>query len=1722
MAKLLSDEEVLTQGSQLDPAISEYNADRLKNIEDINYSMDFDRRQKGYKGESDIRYTTLMGELKKEQDLLEQSDEDKYFLKQQEYRYARAQPQASPAVGPANQTVSQVAAPAAQASPQTGKRRRLLTDEQVGASPRTSIGESIGRSAYDFVHGKADEASEGGGRDPRTLQHPEMEPRERIGIGMDMSKAAFVSPKPGGRLVGRGEGSDVGSLVVGADAIAGMGGQAFKSGVLYPNFYDHFLRTGMPPAEAAKEAQKISNEMVNDAFLTPFKKIVTTMGWMNEGQVDNSILGRAFGVLGQGMQEGAKAASEGTGGLIPPQHIEEAINAAMNVSGLAGGIAMMTRGRARPTARRAGPTEGRGSAEPQALPNPALEGEWMPGTRSVDQARESPFVRPEPEYGVEMPNPDIARLPRNVPRLTLKEAPAEAAQKFLDHHGGAIDPKLLKTMGVASALVAAGGWLYMNPEEAAKIGPASLLAAGAIKAVQGGFWHPQANTFLRDQVQYQLTGSRVNRVYDLQTEIDNHRRYGNGVYSEELIARHEAEIERIGKEIDVVGKWAESAAKKYLNKFGGMEHDPLKDIKIPPPRWAEDQTPMTWEQAMDQVITEHPVSAYTEDGGFDDPLVLHNARSMPRQDETVWDTAGGLRYSDSPAGNARMALQEYLSQVGEFARDHVPINKLPQYDFARLVKEAAAFFKKRDYDRMEPYRNDKKVSPVYREYPEFMNPDGTKDKYYWQQLDKPGQFARESDAMSHSVRGYEPEEGHPDWITESGRNDWGSNYGYGGWEAIKSGRAKVYSLRNKEGKSMVTIETGPQDPYAEVTFWGQASQEFKDAHPRPPLTDVGTFREGAYDQWLEGVRASPEYKEFLKTAPRRINQIKGEPVAGYGNKPIPERAAAYVLDFIREGNWASIGDIDYTPFMDFGGKIATKAEVSDLAAEALNRFMETPAGRVYSNRPTPIQGNPISLRNWDYWKEAIEAPRLGKPDEIQWSIREVVEALRDPHDYPHGTMQAIRIVEHVADWQARFDPKSPFKNELGKANPELLAWLAIGGTAAATLAYVAGDNKLKAATMALLGVGAFALFKPLKKGTDYVAGMASTRMGYESPVLKRRMRDFDRNVMTRGDVELDEAHPFLKQLSKVPNGHRLEIEAALRENDPVKIMQAFRGNRELETSWGAVQAQIHRLGGEYLPASLKENGVKGLKTTLTQDAAERLDAVLAKAEAKKMKDSLKPLSPMEVSMVVDRFLRAQDTSIFKPSFSRGHRGPAMDMMKDLGKYYVNATDNLLRYIGMSVYDKELANFFGGSRKTLRVAGREVTNIEDSILNLVNNGVKRGKIKADGAGEVIDLLRSRFGPGEESMNPFVQDVRNWTNTGLLGNFHASATQLSDSVMTVYHHGLFPVLEAVARRLGSKHYFTTKEFGLLNHIAEELGSQRFSSRFLHGTFRKTGFKAIDMFAKEIHLNASLVKNSNWAKTQRGRERLYEKYGEAFGDDFDALIDDLQHRRKTDRTKSLVFNELADAQVVGKSEMSQAMLDHPNGRLLAQMKQYMLKQIDVVRRDAFDEIRKGHVLRGTKNLLAVSAALSLSNVPGEAVKDWLSGREIDLNVDHVENFLQNFGLNRYTLDKLDKSKNPAAAAGEFGMQMIKPPALSVAEELASPPEGIVKILPGAGRAIYDRYMGGNERRAKAKEKSEKAKENKEKKRNAPPVSPLEQERREKRKKERQERYAEVGEDE
>ena len=658
-----------------------------------------------------------------------------------------------------------------------------------------------------------------------------------------------------------------------------------------------------------------------------------------------------------------------------------------------------------------------------------------------------------------------------------------------------------------------------------------------------------------------------------------------------------------------------------------------------------------------------------------------------------------------------------------------------------------------------------------------------------------------------------------------------------------------------------------------------------------------------------------------------------------------------------------------------------------------------------------------------------------------------------------------------------------YRTQGGKIDTDAVIALGTLGSGVALGAYLDSDNPIRGGVLGAIGVagfGAMAKGKP-GKGLEYTLGLVSTNLGGISQPLLRRARDYERFVMERTDKALDAVTPFIKGIKKLPAAAADALNLALLRNDPGEIAAAIKGNpvlvagyRQVQNLLEAFRAEQIGLGrfaagvNDYFPRVVKD--LEGLKEALSLPMRTQLENALAKAEADMIKARGRGLTDVERSLVVNRSLLASAPNASLPGFAKA-RG--VDVTADLAQFYMTPTESLLRYIVGAVEDAEVAKFFGKDLASKKLAnGQMATHVDDSIGNLIQSEIKSGALSADQQLAIKSILESRFKQGEQQMGGFLQDVRNATNIGLLGNFASAATQIGDSLMTAYHHGLMPTLGALRMKLTGSSQITPKEFGLVNHIAEEMGSTRITGKALQTLFKYTGFSAIDQFAKGLNLQAGLIKNQQLAQTPKGQAKLAERWGQAFGAEFPQLLADLAAKRMSEPVKSLLFSELSNAQPITKLEVPQAYLDHPNGRILYQMKTYMLKQIDIVRRDAYQEIANGNYVKGARNLVALAAAMSLANIPGDIVKDMLAGRPVQLDkIDYVENILQNFGINHYTMSKIN-AETKAKGVVEFAKGTVTPPILSMLSDLDKP-ERMIKYIPGVGRPLYDREFGGNEAR-------------------------------------------------
>ena len=439
-----------------------------------------------------------------------------------------------------------------------------------------------------------------------------------------------------------------------------------------------------------------------------------------------------------------------------------------------------------------------------------------------------------------------------------------------------------------------------------------------------------------------------------------------------------------------INKWVQSNLTNYVKKEMGTPEDPVRKLAeqdishlpqdlqniemtwtpedlaktrkrfgFPEEETATNPTAKMWEQMADEMIAPSRATEFGEKARQQNPW-LEKLNSY----DTVYETMRGMP----------QALK--FDHIIDVLREDIAAGRIRPEQLNKVSMEQAV---RRTYEydqelarKMEAARQTSRAElPVYKEYPEGLK---------WVELNRPGDFAAESDAMGHSVRGYEPPKGHPDWV-EGSSDSGSSSYGLGGWEAIKSGDAKVYSLVDAKGEPHVTIEVGKERPTkADLE---KQPQEVQDEFQR------------RFDNWVNNIdyRPNPEetrretellFRNMNIPTSERINQIKGKQNAKPKDDYLP-----FVQDFVKGGNWSDIGDFKNTGLIREGGQIMTPAEHADwllkeLGADTYNELglgAKPPLAGMKRGGKVSISNNPDTMMlelNNQKMKNGVPAYGAGK------------------------------------------------------------------------------------------------------------------------------------------------------------------------------------------------------------------------------------------------------------------------------------------------------------------------------------------------------------------------------------------------------------------------------------------------------------------------------------------------------------------------------------------------------------------------------------------------------------------------------------------------------------------------------------------------------------------------------------------------------------------------
>ena len=315
-------------------------------------------------------------------------------------------------------------------------------------------------------------------------------------------------------------------------------------------------------------------------------------------------------------------------------------------------------------------------------------------------------------------------------------------------------------------------------------------------------------------------------------------------------------------------------------------------------------------------------------------------------------------------------------------------------------------------------------------------------------------------------------------------------------------------------------------------------------------------------------------------------------------------------------------------------------------------------------------------------------------------------------------------------------------------------------------------------------------------------------------------------------------------------------------------------------------------------------------------------------------------------------------------------------------------------------------------------------------------------------------------------------------GTIANPISAITQMGDLGTTGALKGF---KNTIAAMFGEKNVKLI-DVGLDDAVAKELthGDARLTARALNKAMGLVGFKRLDRLSKETHMNASLRKAKGMVKSEEGESAFRKEWGKVYGDEIGALVSDLKAGNISENVKLHMFNELADIQPIALSEMPEAYLTAPNGRILYMLKSFTLKQYDIVRRNIVQEYTKGNKKQAIKNATLYAGYITAANTGTQAVKDMVLGREVrpeDIPDRALWALLGVFGLNKYTSERYIQQGDITGAA----LNMITPATPLIESTIKLGQEAFedepdyakaMKGIPVVGTLFYNWFGGGAER--------------------------------------------------
>lgn len=593
----------------------------------------------------------------------------------------------------------------------------------------------------------------------------------------------------------------------------------------------------------------------------------------------------------------------------------------------------------------------------------------------------------------------------------------------------------------------------------------------------------------------------------------------------------------------------------------------------------------------------------------------------------------------------------------------------------------------------------------------------------------------------------------------------------------------------------------------------------------------------------------------------------------------------------------------------------------------------------------------------------------------------------------------------------------------------------------------------------------------------------STRLGNIDKGIKSAVRRFVFNVGLQGHQGNLKVKPFIEKVSDTfSEDDYIDFDLALKNRDVTKVDELV-DQYGIREEWNVVRETLDGIFNEALDVGLDINYIEEYfpRKVKHGKAAEFMAFIRGEEVWSEIETAMREADPKgkfnhdEQAAFVNSYLRgfrSASLNLSAPSFTKDR---TIDYITpDFNQFYQDSMPTLIEYIGALRHSIESRKLFGKSSKDAD------ENIGSYVLDLVEDGV----IDAKDELALKKILKAVVEP--QGTHGFVSWMKNSTYIYVMGNPISAITQIGDLAFSLHINGYYRTVKSLTKSLTGRQVLKREDIGIDN-ILQEFEDETRASNLVRKVFKLVGLEFMDNVGKETFIDASLSRLTKAAK--KGGKDFNKEMTDIFGDQAKEVTKDLLDGNITENVKFLLFSELSDVQPISLAEMPVNYLQEGNWRVMYMLKTYTMKQMDIYRREIFDNLASGDaklVARGMKNMISLAASLMVMGMSSDALKDLLLGREITIDDLVIDNLLKLMGISKYQI-----YKSKAEGIGNAIFRYVTPPLLSPLDDLRDigkiatgkkdvTEADILQRVPLVGKFYHWWWGGGKARTLKKRKKT------------------------------------------